>query len=257
MNLLAIETATPQVGVALLGDGGLLYATRLAGGRRHGEVLAPAITAALHVAGLTPADLTAVAVDRGPGLFTGLRVGLATAQALVDALRIPGAGVTSVEALAHPHRRGTLVVAAVVDARRHEVFRALYAPVDGALVEVAPPAVTTPADLATQLAQVAADAPVLVVGDGGHRYAGELSGPGVEIAGPLDAHPDPAVVAEIAAARLAGAGGGGAGGAGGDLRPLYLRQADVRIGWEARSAAAARPPTQTAGAPVIPVSRHP
>ncbi|MHB1930367.1 MAG: tRNA (adenosine(37)-N6)-threonylcarbamoyltransferase complex dimerization subunit type 1 TsaB [Acidimicrobiales bacterium] len=241
MNVLAIETATPQVGVALLGDGGLLYATRVAGGRRHGEVLAPAIAAALAAAGLGPADLTAVAVDRGPGLFTGLRVGLATAKALVDALQVPGVGVTSLDALAHPHRRGKQVIASVVDARRHEVFRALYAPVDGSLVEVAPPAVTTPAELAGELSRVAGDAaaPVLVVGDGGRRYADVLAQPGVEIAGPLDAHPDPAVVGELATAGNAAAGNAGDAD---QLRPLYLRQADVRIGWEERAGASRAEP---------------
>ena len=67
-------------------------------------------------------DLDGVAVDIGPGLFTGLRVGLATARTIATARGIPAVGVTSLEALAHPHRRrpGTLVP--VVDARRGEVY---------------------------------------------------------------------------------------------------------------------------------------
>lgn len=230
MTLLALDTATPQIGVALVGDDGLLVATRIAGGRRHGELLAPTIVAALETAGLTMGDLTAVAVDVGPGLFTGLRVGLATAQALVAALRIPAFGVTSLEALAHPHRREPGHVAAVVDARRHEVFRAIYAPVGGALVEVAAPEVCTPAALAEELTDLVAAGgqPVLAVGDGARRYAEVLLAPGVDVGGRLDAHPDPAVVAELATGREpVGAGG---------LRPLYLRQADVRIGWEQRPA---------------------
>ena len=68
-----------------------------------------------------------VAVDVGPGLFTGLRVGLATARAIATARNIPTAGVTSLEALAHPHRRRAGLVAAVVDARRGEVYSAVYA----------------------------------------------------------------------------------------------------------------------------------
>lgn len=227
MTLLAIETATPMVGVALTGDdGSLLYAARVAGGRRHGELLAPIIAAALAAADLTPADLTAVGVDRGPGLFTGLRVGLATAQALSEALHLPAAGVTSLEALAHPHRRGRRLVAAVVDARRHEVFWSLLAPVGEALVEVEPPRVATPADVAAELGKL--DEAVLAVGDGARRYAEVLAQPGVEVAGPADAHPDPLAVAELAAARLSAAADPDA------LRPLYLRQADVRIGWQER-----------------------
>jgi tRNA threonylcarbamoyladenosine biosynthesis protein TsaB len=230
VNLLAIETATPQVGLALVGDAGLLAVTRLAGGRRHGETLAPAIAAALASSGLTPRDLTSVVVDVGPGLFTGLRVGLATAKALVDALGIPAAGITSLNALAYPHRRQHRLVSAVVDARRHEVFRALYVPEDGRLVEVAAPAVLTPAALAAELAAQAG--PVLAVGDGAVRYAEVLAAdPAVEVAGVLEAHPDPVVVAELGIAVLAAGAGTDATG----LRPLYLRQADVRIGWEERT----------------------
>jgi tRNA threonylcarbamoyladenosine biosynthesis protein TsaB len=77
--LLAIDTATPQVGVALWGDEGPIGCLRAAEGRRHGELLAPAIGRLVSGSGRTMADLTAVAVDVGPGLFTGLRVGLATA----------------------------------------------------------------------------------------------------------------------------------------------------------------------------------
>ncbi len=234
MNVLALETATPQVGVALLGDGGLLAADRVAGGRRHGELLAPMVAALLGTAGLTVAELAAVAVDVGPGLFTGLRVGLATGQALSAALGIPGVGVTSLEALAHPHRRELGVIAAVVDARRHEVFRALYRGGGPGLVELSGPQVATPADLAAELAGLVGEGPVLAVGDGARRYAGVLAAPGVEVGGPLDAHPDPAVVAELAAVRLAGSRPGRGEVGTTRLVPVYLRQADVRIGWDRR-----------------------
>lgn len=229
--LLAIETATPQVGVALVGDGGPLVVTRVAGGRRHGELLAPMITSALGTAGITAAELTGVAVDVGPGLFTGLRVGIATAQALSSALDVPAVGVTSLEALAHPHRRAGTVVAAVVDARRHEVFRALYAPGGSGLVEVVPPGLVTPDALGRELAD--AGEAVLAVGDGALRYADLLAGPLVGLGGYLDAHPDPAVVAELASARL----GAGAEVTTGRLRAFYLREADVRISWEQRDPA--------------------
>lgn len=230
--LLAIETATPQVGVALVGDAGPLVVTRIAGGRRHGELLAPTISSALATAGITAAELTGIAVDVGPGLFTGLRVGVATAQALASALEVPAVGVSSLEALAHPHRRSGTRVVSVVDARRHEVFRAVYAPGGGGggggLVEVVAPGLVTPDALAGELA--AAGETVLAVGDGALRYAEQLSGPLVGLGGHLDAHPDPAVVAELAVTRLGAAGDGPAAA----LRAVYLRGADVRIGWEQR-----------------------
>ncbi len=73
----------------------------LVGRQRHAEVLMPAIDELCRQAGWAVADLTGVAVDRGPGLFTGLRVGLATARAIATACRVPAAGVTSLEVLAH------------------------------------------------------------------------------------------------------------------------------------------------------------
>lgn len=229
--LLSIDTATPQVGVALIGEAGPLAVVRIAGGRRHGELLAPTISWVLATAGVRASELTKVAVDVGPGLFTGLRVGIATAQAFSAALGVPAVGVSSLEALAHPQRRSHRRVAAVVDARRHEVFRAIYAPAEAGLVEVVPAGVVTPAVLAEELS--AAGEPVIVVGDGALRYSELLAGPLVDLGGPLEAHPCPAVVAELAVARP--------GAAPGELRALYLRQADVRIGWEQRGAADGQP----------------
>ena len=86
----------------------------------------PAIDELCRQAGWSVADLTGVAVDRGPGLFTGLRVGLATARAIAAARASPGVGVTSLEALAHACRRRTGLLVPVVDARRGEVYWALY-----------------------------------------------------------------------------------------------------------------------------------
>jgi tRNA threonylcarbamoyladenosine biosynthesis protein TsaB len=226
--LLAIDTATPQVGVALWGDEGPIGCLRAAEGRRHGELLAPAIGRLVSGSGRTMADLTAVAVDVGPGLFTGLRVGLATAKALAAALALPAVGVTSLDVLAHPHRRQPAVVAAVVDARRHEVFRSMYRTEAGRLVEIAAPAVRTPADLAAEL--LALHRPVLAVGDGARRYADILTAGAaeIEIAGPGDAHPDPQALAEIAVALVAAGSVTDAAG----LAARYLREADVRIGWD-------------------------
>lgn len=250
--LLAVDTATPQVSVALRRAGGAVASWRRAPGRDHGEALAPLLASSLAAEGITPADLTAVAVDVGPGLFTGLRVGLATAKALSAALGIPVVGVTSLEILAWPHRHDHRIVAAVVDARRKEVFRALYRPApsdrgpaptepaaresvwnERAGRELAAPTTVSPEDLAAELA--ALGEPVLAVGDGARRYADVLAGERVEIAGPDGAYPDAASLAELAAARVAAGEVTDAAG----LRPCYLRQPDVRIGWDQRPAAEA------------------
>jgi tRNA threonylcarbamoyladenosine biosynthesis protein TsaB len=244
MKLLAIETATRCVGCALWDDSGPVAATLLVAGQRHVEVLLPAIDELCRRAAISVADLTGIAVDTGPGLFTGLRVGLATATTIATARKIAAVGVTSLEALAHPHRRRAGLLATIVDARRGEVYWALYEGDGAALRELRTPAVATPQDVAIELASVAAGATsaglthpqVLAVGDGAVRYR-ELFEPGgeagargesTEVGGPGDMWPSPLAVAELGMQRI----GGKAFDAGALPAPLYLRQADVRIGWD-------------------------
>ena len=123
MIALAIETATPACAVALEVDGEVTEAV-LDRERRHTEVLAPGVGRLLAAAGLAPGELERVVVDRGPGLYTGLRVGIATALGLALATGAALVEVTSLEVLAaaaaRAGARGELV--ALVDARRGEVF---------------------------------------------------------------------------------------------------------------------------------------
>jgi tRNA threonylcarbamoyladenosine biosynthesis protein TsaB len=220
MTILAIETATCSVGCALWADGAPLASFVLAAPQRHAEVLMPAIDDLCRYAGVTVADLEGVAVDVGPGLFTGLRVGLATARAIATARNIPTAGVTSLEALAYPHRRRPGLLVAVVDARRAEVYSAIYAGGGDFLKELRAARVSSPESLAAEIAALA-ERP-LAVGDGAWRYR-ELLAAGAVVAGPADRSPAPFVVAELGSGRLTTSS---------FPQPLYLRQADVRIGWE-------------------------
>jgi tRNA threonylcarbamoyl adenosine modification protein YeaZ len=140
--VLAIDTATPAVtaGVVKL-DGIDVLAQRVTvDARAHAETLTPNALAALHDAGLTVDDLGAVVVGCGPGPFTGLRVGMATAAAYGHALGIPVHGVCSLDAIGVDTRGDVLVV---TDARRREVYWARYR--DG--VRVDGPAVDAPADV--------------------------------------------------------------------------------------------------------------
>ena len=126
MILLAIESATDLVGVALVRDHGGEVERVHTGGRAHAELLAPAIEEVCAVSGCTLADVDALAVDVGPGLFTGLRVGVATAKALGQSLGLGIVGVTSLDILAAGARELAGAeqaghVVAVVDARRREV----------------------------------------------------------------------------------------------------------------------------------------
>lgn len=245
MRLLAVESATDLVGAALLSpDGGVAERSHV-GGRAHAELLAPAVEEVCALSGCTLGDLDALAVDIGPGLFTGLRVGVATAKALGQSLGLDVLGVTSLDvlaaggrALAGPDRAPTVL--AVVDARRREVFAAAYrfgpGPADPDPSDVCDDRAEAldPAAVAGWLAELAADGPVLVVGDGAVRYL-DLLGPvpGADCGLAADvAAPSPAVLARLAARRLAA---GAVPSGPGDLAPDYRRHADARINWEERA----------------------
>jgi tRNA threonylcarbamoyladenosine biosynthesis protein TsaB len=264
--VLAVESATDTAGVALADEKGALGSIVVARGRRHTETISPAVETLCRRVGVTLSDLDAVGVDVGPGLFTGLRVGVGTVKALAFALDVPVVTATSLEILAHAVAGsgcsdGRLIVP-VVDARRGEVFstrfrahpgpagrRAVVArPVPGTVAGDSPtqdspteegPSQESPSQeglwdpgaLAADLGSL--DEPAVLVGDGALRYV-ELFGaiPGVTLAGSAYAGPPVAVLAELSVARArAGLVEDGAG-----VTPRYLRDADARINWEQRIA---------------------
>jgi tRNA threonylcarbamoyladenosine biosynthesis protein TsaB len=247
VKLLAIETATDLVGAAVLADDGSVVERSHVGGRAHAELLAPAITEVCGLAGLTFQDLDALAVDIGPGLFTGLRVGVATAKALGQALGLGIIGVTSLDVLAAGARdaagpdRAARVVG-VVDARRSEVFAAAYDFTSFGTEEDPDPAAVcddrsealSPEDLVVWLDDLAVVGPVLVVGDGAVRFLELLAprtGLDLGLADTVSA-PSPAVVARLAGRRLTA---GEAPRATHDVVPDYRRHADAKINWEERA----------------------
>jgi tRNA threonylcarbamoyladenosine biosynthesis protein TsaB len=252
MMLLALESATNLVGAALLRPDGAVAERTHVGGRAHGELLAPAVEEVCALSGCTLADVDALAVDVGPGLFTGLRVGVATAKALGQSLGLGIIGVTSLDILAAGARElaGTeraAHVVAVVDARRREVFVAGYAfggaqggadggaaPVDPADVADDRTEALAPDALVEWLGTLTVDGPVLVVGDGAVRYLellGSLPGVDTSLAGEVAA-PSPTTLARLAARRLAA---GAVPSSAVDLVPDYRRHADARINWEERA----------------------
>ncbi|MFN5601200.1 MAG: tRNA (adenosine(37)-N6)-threonylcarbamoyltransferase complex dimerization subunit type 1 TsaB, partial [Acidimicrobiaceae bacterium] len=124
--ILGIETSVEHVGVALGDHRGIRAHALVASDRRHAESLTPMIQFVVRQAEATMSDISAVAVDIGPGLFTGMRVGIATAQSLAWALDIPVVPVCSLDALALNANTEDITVAAALDARRGEVYWALY-----------------------------------------------------------------------------------------------------------------------------------
>jgi tRNA threonylcarbamoyladenosine biosynthesis protein TsaB len=229
MHVLGFDTATPNVTVALGSEGEVLGGVRLAGGRRHAEQLAPAIEYLCEQTGVELTRLAAIAVGIGPGLFTGLRVGVTTARTLAQALRIPVVAIPTLDLVAYPLRHSRRTVVAVVDARRRQVFWARYRPVPGGVQRVSEYEVAPPADVVADL-EAAADE-TLLAGDGVHAYPEQFDGlDRAELAGPAFAAPSATSLVELATARvereefvppL-------------EVRPLYLRESDAEIMWEKR-----------------------
>jgi len=227
VRVLALDTSTAQVSVALGDRGAVCGAVQLAGGRRHAEQLAPAIAYLCAETGIGLDQVAVVAVGIGPGLFTGLRVGVTTAKVLAQALRIPVVGVPSLDLVAYPLRHSDRTIVAVLDARRREVFTARYRPVPGGVQRVAEDAVLTPADLVAELETTTGG--LLLAGDGAERYAAELGAlDHVEFAGPAYAAPSVAALVELASARAERE----EFEAPQDLRPRYLRGSDAELAWD-------------------------
>ncbi len=225
MKFLAIETATPGASVALVENSTTLAAASRIDRVGHASFLVPAIDFCFDQVGWSPSDLEAVVVDVGPGLYTGIRVGVATAQALAAAFGIPLIPATSVDAIALEARTGHRTIWAVVDARRGEFAIARYRPVPGGVVRDSPTELVDPEVLRAQLESSPDQS--LVVGDVGALPEGLFRGlHRAKSAKPR--YPYAVALAEV-----------GRGlferddyPAPDEVRPLYLREPDVTINWE-------------------------
>ncbi len=228
MHVLAIETSTSHSSVAIVDQQRVIASAGLGIPRRHGEFVAPAIRFCLDQAGLTSDRLTGVAVGLGPGLFTGLRVGIATAQSLAASLHLPTVGLSSLDVLAFQVRYAPGLTCAVIDARRRELYWALYRSAPGGVQRQTELRLGNVDQLTADLESQGED--VLVVGDGALAYRSELEDVDVQVAGPEAAWPDAAVLGELAVPRFEREETQRPT----DLQPIYLRDADAQLGWEQR-----------------------
>ncbi|ONK12019.1 tRNA (adenosine(37)-N6)-threonylcarbamoyltransferase complex dimerization subunit type 1 TsaB [Streptomyces sp. MP131-18] len=209
MLLLALDTATPAVTVALHDGTGVLAAAEETDARRHGELLLPAVDRVLAAAGRSLGEVTAIVVGTGPGPYTGLRVGLATAAAFGAARGLPVHGLCTLDGIAWATGLTEPFLVAT-DARRKEVYWARYA---DARTRVAGPAVGRPADVAAGAAGLPA------VGAGALLYREAFPGARED----LPRHASAAALAGLAAELMA---------AGQPLQepvPRYLRRPDARV----------------------------
>ena len=227
-TILAMDTATPDVAVAAVRNGEPLAVRSIPpepGGRpRAATALLPAVEAIVDAAGGW-AVVGLIGVGVGPGSFTGLRIGVATARALAQATSTPVASVGTLAALAHGAlaKPGERPVLAVVDARRGEVFAALYG---GSGNELWAPWVAAAEAVAERLSGL--DQSPLAVGDGSVRFRAELEAAGAEVA--ADGEAVHALSAESVAALAAGT----APTRPEEIEPIYLRRPDAEL-WRERT----------------------
>ena len=234
MIVLGIETSTPQTSVAIGSEQGILAATRVA--RTHGgdEVVAPTVRHLLDLAGVEPSRLSGVAVGLGPGLFTGMRVGIATGRGLAQVLRIPIVGMASLDVLAFGVRYTRRLICAVVDARRGEVFHAFYRPMHGGVAREGTYQVGTAERLVGEIE--ARPEEVLLVGNGAlvYRRVLEELGSQVEFVSAGHAFPDAAALVELAVPRFVREEADRPV----DVVPYYVRKSDAEIAWDRRARSA-------------------
>ncbi|MET7932601.1 tRNA (adenosine(37)-N6)-threonylcarbamoyltransferase complex dimerization subunit type 1 TsaB [Streptomyces sp. NPDC005322] len=212
MLLLALDTATPAVTVALHDGTEVLAESAEVDARRHGELLLPTVHRTLKAAGAELGAVTEIVVGVGPGPYTGLRVGLVTAATFGAALGIPVHGLCTLDGIACAAGRAGLTGPFVVatDARRKEVYWARY---DDPRTRVTEPAVDHPADLSERVAGLPA------VGAGARLYPAAFA----EVPEGMPEHQSAGALASLAAEKLA---------RGEELlpdRPLYLRRPDAKV----------------------------
>lgn len=175
MLVLGLDTATVACTVAVCDDGALLAESTVLSPRAHSAVLMTLIDQVVAASGRSKQDLAGVAVGVGPGSFTGLRIGLATAMAIAFALDIPCVPVGTLTAMAVAALPGGGWVAPVLDARRGEAYAGLYrsggTDDPSGLVEVEPPCIEPLASFLSRLPETAGQ--VVFTGDacGVHRAA--------------------------------------------------------------------------------------
>jgi len=228
MKILAIETSLAACSVAFIhGDTPLAHRFQIIG-RGHGEALIPMIEQAKTQAEVEFADLDLIAVCVGPGTFTGVRVGVATARALSLAADVPTRGFVSLEILAAAAVQSGAVpddqgVTAVFDARRGEVYHQSFGP---GLVAKTPPALNT----VKQAARLTPNDPGILVGSGALLLDQHLVGLGKpwSVAAAPD-QPDARVLASIAVKAMANGQSPLAGEIDHPVRPLYLRAPDAKL----------------------------
>lgn len=171
MKVLALDTSTPRGSVALLDGLNLVAELRLLSLETHSARLLGGVEYLLRISGWQLRDLCLVVAGIGPGSFTGIRIGIATALGLAQVMAIPFAGISCLDAVAYQVMGVDGRIGVVMDAQRAQVYFADYVGERGRIRKVAGPRLQNPADLGKQLRRER----LHLAGDGAIRYAGDLN----------------------------------------------------------------------------------
>jgi tRNA threonylcarbamoyladenosine biosynthesis protein TsaB len=228
--VLGIETSTEQTAVAFGSEQGIVAGTVLSVGRTGDQLVVPAIEHLTAWSEVSLSSLGGIAVGLGPGLFTGLRVGIVTAKTLAQALQVPIVGLASLDLVAFSVGYARTLICAALDAKRGELFYSFYLPVPGGIARQMDFQVGSPAHLTAELEARRED--ILMVGNGALAYRRELEEAGghVGFASAAHAYPDARALVELAIPRLAREDFDRLY----DLKPFYVRKSDAEIAWDHR-----------------------
>mgnify|MGYP004660766005 FL=1 len=165
MKILALETSAKSVSCAVVEDGAPLASAYQCTGLTHSRTLLPMVDAMLKNADLTLEDIRAIAIAAGPGSFTGLRIGIAAVKGLAWAADKPCLGVSTLEAMAQNAAHIDGLIVGAMDARRAQIYNAVFEAKDGALTRLIPDRAISLEALADELAGETRR--ITVLGDGG------------------------------------------------------------------------------------------
>ena len=231
MYVLGIESATPVAATAVVTEDKIMAERMVNNRRTHSVNLLPMIRDVLNDAGIDKSQLDGIAVTTGPGSFTGLRIGMSTAKSLAQVLRLPVAGISTMESLVHPLTGLPGLACPILNARKNELYAALYRS-NGRQLSCLLPAFAVGVEKLASLLDVY-DEPITFLGDGTEEYRNtlmELLGVQARFAPGSAAFPRGAAVAELGLRTLKS----GAGADPLDLLPYYTRESEAEIKWRER-----------------------